>query len=124
MLKHRMKLFVLRVIRMVEMLPETKTSKVIGNQLLRSATSICANYSACCRAKSTRDFINKLKIVEEEADETILWLELLEEAGIFSPQKLSPLKLEANEILSIIVASIKTVKKHNANNPKIVNRKS
>ena len=106
-----MKLFAQRVIKMIEKMQETKTAKVIGGQLLRSATSIGANYVACCRAKSTRDFINKLKIIEEETAETVFWLELLIESGVFDALKLDALKTEANEILSIIVASIKTTRK-------------
>ncbi|MEI7726136.1 MAG: four helix bundle protein [Bacteroidota bacterium] len=109
--KQRTKQLAIRIINMVEKMPNTMTSNVIGGQLLRSGTSIGANYRACCRAKSTRDFVNKLKIVEEEADETLFWLELIEETKIFKSQKLLPLKTETNEILSIIVASIKTSKK-------------
>jgi four helix bundle protein len=111
-LKRRTKQFALRIIRMVENFPETKTSKIICNQVLRSATSVAANYRAVCIAKSKRDFINKLKIVEEETDETIFWLELIEESGMFSQKKLLPIKTEAGEILSIIVASIKTARKN------------
>ena len=109
--KQRTKQLAIRIINMVEKMPNTVTSNVISGQLLRSGTSIGANYRACCRAKSTRDFINKLKIVEEEADETLFWLEVIEETKIFKSQKLLPLKTETNEILSIIVASIKTSKK-------------
>ncbi len=94
-LKQRTKRFALRIIRLVERLPETKTSNVIGNQILRSGTSIGANYRAGCLAKSKKDFINKLKIVEEEADETIYWLELLEESGVFPKTKLFSIKQEA-----------------------------
>jgi len=111
-LKQRTKLFALRVIKLVENLPETKTSKILGNQVLHSGTSVAANYRAGCLAKSKRDFINKLKIVEEEADETIFWLELIEESGIFSSNKLLSIKTEAHEILAIIVASIKTARKN------------
>ena len=111
-LKRRTKLFALRIIKMVENLPETKTSKILGNQILRSATSVAANYRAGCVAKSKRDFINKLKTVEEETDETIFWLELLEESGIFSHSKLLPIKTEAQEIFAIIIASIKTARKN------------
>jgi len=95
---------------MVDHLPETKASKVISMQVLRSATSIGANYRAACRSKSTRDFINKLKIVEEETDETIYWLELIESGGSFNPGQIQPLKKETEELLAIIVASIKTTK--------------
>jgi four helix bundle protein len=111
-LKQRTKLFALRIIRMVENLPETKTSRTLGGQVLRSGTSTAANYRAGCLAKSKRDFINKLKIVEEEADETIFWLELIEESGILSPDKLLSIKTEAHEILAITIASIKTARKN------------
>ncbi len=111
-LKQRTKRFALRIIRLVESLPETKISNVIGHQILRSGTSIAANYRASCLAKSKRDFINKLKIVEEEADETIFWLELLEESGVFPITKLLTIKQEACEIFSIVVASIKTTRKN------------
>jgi four helix bundle protein len=121
-LKLRTKLFALRIIKMVENLPETKTSKTLGNQVLRSGTSAAANYRAGCLAKSKRDFINKLKIVEEEADETIFWLELLEESGIFSRDKLLPIKTEAHEILKIIIASIKTTRKNQINYQSKANR--
>jgi four helix bundle protein len=112
-LKQRTKLFALRIIRMVENLPDTIVSKTLGGQVLRSGTSVAANYRAGCLAKSKRDFINKLKIAEEEADETIFWLELFEESGIFSSEKILPLKTEAHEILAIIVTSIKTARKNN-----------
>jgi four helix bundle protein len=108
--KQRTRQLAVRIIGMVEKMPKTMTSTIIGGQLLRSGTSIGANYRAGCRAKSTKDFINKLKIVEEEADETLFWLELIEETKIFKSEKLLPLKTETNEILSMIVASIKTVK--------------
>jgi len=111
-LKQRTKLFALRIIKMVEHLPESKTSRTLGNQVLRSGTSVAANYRAGCFAKSKRDFINKLKTVEEEADETIFWLELIEESGIFSSNKLLSIKTEAHEILAIIIASIKTARKN------------
>ncbi len=119
-LKCRTQGLALRVIRMTERMPATKVTRVLGDQLLRSATSIGANYRACCRAKSKKDFINKLKIVEEEADETIYWLELIEKSEIFNLSKLSPLKEETNQILSIIVASLKTAK---TNTLKLQNRK-
>ena len=120
-MKRRMKLFAVRIIKIIDQMPRNQTSMVTGNQLLRSATSMAANYSACCRAKSINDFINKLKVVEEETDETIFWLDLLEETGFFNEEKLSAIKTEANEILSIIVASIKTVRRNSATSQ---NRKS
>ena len=93
------------------MLSENRIGRIIGNQLLRSGTSVGANYRAACCSKSARDFINKLKIVEEEADETTYWLELLEESGLKSSEDLKQIKSEAHELISIFVAAIKTTKK-------------
>ena len=97
----------LRVVKLCEHLFETKkeVNKIIGRQLLRSGTSVGANYRAACRAKSTADFINKLKIVEEEADETMYWLELLEMAEIVSESQVFDLKQEFDEILAIVVST-------------------
>ncbi|AHJ29112.1 hypothetical protein NSP_27840 [Nodularia spumigena CCY9414] len=100
----------MRVIRLVEVLPQTRTADVISKQLLRSATSVAANYRAACRAKSAADLIAKLGIVEEEADETLYWLELLVESGLMSADKLKSLMQESTEILAMTVASIKTLK--------------
>ena len=91
-------------------LPNKPSAWAISKQIIRSSTSIGANYRAACRAKSTPDFINKLKIVEEETDETHYWLEILEESLLVSGERIKPIKKEVNEILSIIVASIKTMK--------------
>jgi four helix bundle protein len=104
------KTLALRVIRVVEALPKNQTGQVIGKQLLRSGTSVGANYRAACRAKSTADIINKLKTVEEEADETLYWLEPLVEAEIMTQTKLSNLMAETNEILAMTVASLKTLR--------------
>ena len=109
-MKARTKLFALRVIRLVESLPNGKAANIIGNQLLRSGTSVGANYRATCRAKSTADFIHKLTIVEEESDESIYWMELLIESKIVKENLLENLMDEGNQILSIIVSSIKTLK--------------
>ena len=87
-MKRRTKGFALRVIRLTEALPKTQTAQVIGRQLLRSATSVAANYRAACRAKSTADFISKMGTVEEEADESLFWMELLVEAGIVRRERL------------------------------------
>jgi four helix bundle protein len=106
--KRRTKQFALRVIRVTQALPRNPEADVIGRQLLRSGTSVGANYRAACRAKSQADHINKLKIVEEEADETLYWLELLVEAGIMSQSLLADLMKEADTIVAIIVASLKT----------------
>ena len=109
-LKDRTKKFALRIITLVESLPENKITRVIGNQILRSGTSVGANYRAACRAKSTPDFINKLKIVEEEADETLYWLELLVEAKIVKEDRLLELMKENNELIAIFVSTIKSTK--------------
>ena len=102
--------FALRVINMAGSLPGTKAASVIAGQILRSATSVAANYRIIHRSKSSRDFINKLKIVEEETDETIFWLELIVKSKIIRAEKIQPLMDEANELLAIFVASLKTMK--------------
>ena len=102
----------LRVIRFVEILPQTYASRVIINQILRCALSVGANYRAVCRAKSDKDFINKMKIVEEECDETIYWLEIIEESELAKVEVVAPLKQDAKEILAMIVASINTVSRN------------
>lgn len=109
-LRVRTKQLALRVIRLVEALPQGETGRVIGRQLLRCGTSVGANYRASKRAKSRADMLNKLKIVEEEADETLYWLELLVEANLFPDSKLRPLMAEVEEILAMTVASIKTLR--------------
>jgi four helix bundle protein len=117
--KQRTKQLALRTIRVVESLPQTSTAQVIGKQILRSATSVGANYRAACRAKSTADILHKLAIVEEEADETLYWLELLVETELIPEAKLKNLITETNEIVAMIVASIKTIRnKQNGYNPK------
>ncbi len=109
--KVRTKQLALRVIRMVASLPRGKAGDVIGRQILRSATSVGANYRAACRAKSKAEMIAKLSIVEEEADETLYWLELLVESGLVSESLLAPLTQETDEIIAMIVSSIKTLRK-------------
>ncbi len=111
-LKQRTKLFSLRVIKLVQALPNDKVSAVIGKQLLRSGTSVGANYRAACRAKSQADFINKIHISEEEADESLFWMELLTEAEIIEEKRLEELMKEANELLAIFSASVITAKKN------------
>ena len=109
-LKNRLKKFAIRIIRLVDILPNTLSGKVIGNQIVRSGTSPGANYRAACIAKSDKDFVNKLKMVEEELDETIYWLDLITEAELLKPELLAGLKKEAKELLSIITSSILTKK--------------
>jgi four helix bundle protein len=108
--KARTKHVALEVIRLVETLPRNRTADVIGRQLLRSATSIGANYRAACRGKSKADVLSKLAIVEEEADETIYWLELLIESQIVQPSRVDELLNETNEITAMTVASIRTLR--------------
>jgi four helix bundle protein len=116
--KDRTKQIALRVIRLVESLPNTNTAQIIGKQLLRSATSVGANYRAACRGKSSADIIHKLSIVEEEADESLYWLELLSESEIMSEKKLLSLRNDINEIVAMTVSSIKTLRLKNSTNPK------
>src|SRR5258706_3421226 len=113
-LKSRTQDFALRIIRLSEALPRTATGKVIGMQLLRSGTSVGANYRAPCRGRSKPDFISKLGIVLEEADETVYWLELVIKANLLAESKVEPLLKEANELVSIFVASSKTAKSANS----------
>ena len=109
-MKRRTKEFSLRVIHLCQELPNDYVSRRIGDQLLRSGTSIGANYRAACRARSPKEFIAKLGIVEEEADEAMFWMETLIESNIVPEQLIKPLLKEANEILSIIVATIRTAR--------------
>ncbi|MGI9105896.1 MAG: four helix bundle protein [Pyrinomonadaceae bacterium] len=111
-MKQRTRAFALRVIRLVEALPKTKTDDVVGKQLLRCGTSVGANYRASCRAKSPADFIAKMGIVEEEADETIYWIEMLIESGLVEKDRVAGLPDEANQIVAIVVSSIKTARSH------------
>ena len=106
--KNRTKRLAVRIINMINALPEGKASDVISRQIIRSATSIGANYRAACRAKSAADFINKLKIVEEEADETLYWLELIVDAKLLPQSRVAALMQETDEIIAMTVASIKT----------------
>ncbi len=111
----RTKLLAINVIQMTNELPKISPSQALSNQIIRSATSVGANYRAACRSKSVKDFIYKLKIVEEELDETIYWLELIGETHIYMHEKLFILKKEATELMKIIVSSIVTVKKNQKN---------
>jgi len=109
-LKQRTKAFALQVIRMSDELPNTRAADVVGRQLLRSATSVAANYRAACRGRSKADFIAKLGIVEEEADESCFWLEIIEDAKMLSSSQLKTLRTEANELTAIMVSSIRTAR--------------
>ena len=116
--KRRTKNIALRIIKLIESLPKTLANDVISKQLLRAGTSIGANYRAACRGKSTEDLLHKLAIVEEEADESIYWIELLIESGAVTEKKLTPLITEINEIVAMTVASMKTIKERNSSNPR------
>jgi four helix bundle protein len=111
-LKLRTKRFALEVIWFWENLPKDDTCKTLGRQLLRSGTSVAANYRAVCRAKSKPDFISKLGTVLEEADESAFWIELLVEAGKIPAEKASGLLKEANELTAIAISSINTARKN------------
>jgi four helix bundle protein len=127
--KKRTKQLALSFIKIVEALPKNRTADVIGRQLIRSGTSVGANYRAACRGKSTADVIAKLRIVEEEADESAYWMELLIESGLLAEARVSELLQETNEIIAMTVASIRTIQRRNGGSPfnrqsKIENLKS
>ncbi len=118
-MKARTRAFALRVIRLAESLPNTPAANVIRNQMLRCGSSVGANYRAACRARSKPDFASKMGIVEEEADETMYWIDLLVDAGLVKRDRVIDLLTEADEILSITVSSIKTAKGLSHHQPKI-----
>ena len=125
-LLRRTKQFALRVIRLVESLPQNATGRAIGAQLVRSGTSVGANYRAACRGRSKAEFVAKLGVVEEEADESVYWMELIVEAGLLSDGQVSLLHDEGNEIVAIMAASRRSAKGRSqpASNMQIANRKS
>ena len=108
--KGRTKKLALAIMRLVEELPRTRTADVLGKQLLRSGTSVGANYRAACRGLSTADVLAKLGDVEEEADESLYWMELLAESGTMPASRMAPEMKEMDEILRMTVASIKTLR--------------
>jgi len=110
-MKQRTKAFALRVIKLVNTVSSDFVGRRLGDQLLRSGTSVAANYRSACRARSKADFINKLGIVEEEADESALWIELISESGVVSDRKVEKLLDEANQITAMMVASRKSLGK-------------
>jgi len=109
-LRTRTKAIALRIIRMSQVLPKTREANVIAQQILRSATSMAANYRAVGRARSQAEFIAKLGVVVEESDETVFWLEMLSDSGMVAASKLTDLSNEANQLLSIFSASRRTAK--------------
>lgn len=110
-LKERLKCFALRTIKLAESLPKSRASEVFARQVIRSASSVAANYRAACRARSKVEFVSKLGTVEEEADETIFWIEMISDTNMVKKELLDNLLNEGNEIVSIIVASRKTARK-------------
>ncbi len=110
LMKERTKRFALHVIRLCRTLPKSSESTIISRQLMRSATSVGANYRAVCRARSTPDFVSKLGVVLEETDESLFWIDLLADAGITSQDKVGMLRTEANELVAIFVTSLRTAK--------------
>ena len=112
-LKQRTKEFAIRIVRMVDVLPRSTAAQVIARQVLRSGTSVAANYRAACRARSRAEFVAKLGIVEEEADETLSWLELIVAASLLPVERLQGLLDEAHQLTAIFVASRKTARGDN-----------
>lgn len=117
-MKQRTKAFAVRVIKLVDSLPNKVTAREIGRQLLRSGMSVGSNYRAACRGRSKAEFCSKLGIVEEEADESIFWMELLIDSGLVKKKQLESLITEGGEILKITIASIKTAR----NREKVIGR--
>jgi len=109
-MKLRTKQFAIRIVSVVRSLPRTREGDVIGKQLLRSGTAVAANYRAVCRSRSHSEFISRMSVAVEEADETVFWLELLGDTGVVPAERLTVLLKEANELLAICAASLRTAK--------------
>jgi four helix bundle protein len=122
-MKQRTKTFALRILDLADALPRSCSGNVIAGQIIRSGTSVAANYRALCHAKSRDDFVNKTKVVEEEADKTSLWLELVVQSRLLPARRVQPLLSEANELTAIFVASRKTAMSRQARRDSIENRK-
>ena len=116
-MKLRTKNYAKRIVKLCSSLPGNWIAQTLGKQLLRSGTSVGANYRAVCRAKSGSDFVNKLRIVEEECDESMFWMELLVENNLVKASRLTELMKEADEIMAIVVASAKTARATEARKP-------
>ena len=113
-MRERTKEFALRVVKLFRFLPRSPEAQVMGKQLLRSGTSVAANYRAVCRARSSAEFLAKMGIVIEEADETVFWLELLVGSGVVREERMGKLLKEANELLAIFAASAQTGRRKRA----------
>ncbi len=111
-LKNRTKEFAKNIIKLCRKLPNNREGRLIGNQLFRAGTSVAANYRAACRGRSKAEFVSKLAIVEEEADESMFWLELIKEMNICREPLVDDLIKESDEIVAIAVSSIRTTKKN------------
>jgi four helix bundle protein len=109
-MKRRTKAYANRIVKLCEALPNNWVPRTLGSQLLRCGTSVGANYRAVCRAKSKADFLNKLRIVEEECDESLFWMELLVENGVVKAERLNNLMTEGDQLLAMVVASGKTAR--------------
>jgi four helix bundle protein len=109
-LRARAKAFALRVIRMSQALPRNREANVISQQILRSATGMAANYRAAGRSRTKAEFLAKISVVVEEADETVFWLEMLADSGLVRAKKLENIQAEANELLAIFAAARRTAK--------------
>jgi four helix bundle protein len=114
-MKHRTMEFALRILKLIDILPDTRAGRILANQLGRAGTSVGANYRAACRARSVADMVSKLSVVEEEADESAFWLEMITALQLLSAARVDPLHREAGELTAIMVASRKTLL---ARNPK------
>jgi four helix bundle protein len=111
-LKNRTKKFALEIIKLVDKLPNTTAGRTIGNQIIRSGTSVASNYRAACRGRSNADFISKITIVEEESDETLFWLEMIVESNLLPMEMVLALLKEADELTAIFTSSGKTAKQN------------
>jgi len=109
-MKRRTKEFGLRVFRLASALPRNRFSDLLARQLVRCATSVGANYRSACRSRSDGDFLARMGIVEEEADEVLYWMEVIRDARLMAARRIGPLEQEGEELLSMVVASIRTVK--------------
>jgi four helix bundle protein len=117
-LLERTKQFALQVLKLVDRLPHTMAGRAVGNQLVRSGTSVGANYRAACRGRSRAEFAAKLGIVAEEADESVYWLELVRDGGLLTEAKIDDLLREANELTAIFTAGRRTSSKPQSSNLK------
>jgi four helix bundle protein len=111
-LKKRTKRFALEIIKLVDELPNTLAGRTIGNQIIRSGTSVASNYRSACRTRSNADFISKITVVEEESDETLFWLELIVESNLLKKERVLSLLKEADELTAIFTSSGKTAKQN------------